>query len=165
MKSSALLLPLCVLVAALGPSPALGQEIREDFRREFRPEFRQELWQELGQHRESSQMQGMVREARMFAEFAEPAAQTDLSEDRWFAEDKFKHFWLSFAATSLTFGFVDAAGLDWPEAGVAAGVVAGGAGVWKEFSDRRRGERFSRKDLVWDALGVGVALLLAGRTS
>lgn len=101
----------------------------------------------------------------MFAEFARFAAQTDPSADRWFAEDKFKHFWLSFAATTLTFGFVDAAGLDWPEAGVAAGVVAGGAGVWKEFSDRERGERFSRKDLVWDALGVGVALLLVGRTS
>lgn len=156
MKSLALV-PICVLVAAVAPSPALGQEVRQ--------ESWQESWQELGQHGESTQKQGMVREDRMFAEFAEPSAQTAPSEDRWFAEDKFKHFWLSFAATSLTFGFVDAAGLDWPEAGVAAGVVAGGAGVWKEFSDRERGERFSRKDLVWDALGVGVALLLAGRTS
>lgn len=161
MKSPALLLPLCVLVAAVAPSQVLGQEVRQDFRHEVR----QESWQDLGRHADSTRKQSLVREDPMFAEFAEPAAQMDPSGDRWFAEDKFKHFWLSFAATTLTFGFVDAAGLDWPEAGVAAGVVAGGAGVWKEFSDRERGERFSRKDLVWDALGVGVALLLAGQTS
>lgn len=78
--------------------------------------------------------------------------------DRWFGEDKVKHFVASFVVTSLAASGARAAGLDsrgsvW--VGVGTGVAAG---VWKELRDRgRAGETSSFRDLAWDLLGVAAA--------
>ena len=82
--------------------------------------------------------------------------------DRWFSEDKAKHFVASFVATTVSASAARAAGLDarssaW--AGAGAGSVIG---VWKELRDRGvAGETASLKDLAWDGAGVaaGVALM------
>jgi uncharacterized protein YfiM (DUF2279 family) len=79
-------------------------------------------------------------------------------EDRWFAEDKWRHFVTSFVSSSLAGSAARAAGLDRGQA-IRAGVAAGATvGVWKEVQDARRpGGHFSVRDLVWDAAGVGAA--------
>jgi uncharacterized protein YfiM (DUF2279 family) len=78
--------------------------------------------------------------------------------DAWFAEDKFKHFFTSFAVTALAASGARAAGLD-ASRSLAAGVAVGaGAGIWKELRDQRvPGGHFSVRDLVWDFAGVGAA--------
>ncbi|HEX6938468.1 MAG TPA: hypothetical protein VF158_03590 [Longimicrobiales bacterium] len=92
------------------------------------------------------------------------AGDTVPPRDAWFAEDKLRHFFLSFAATSVAYGAARTAGLDHGPAEVAAGVGAAAAGVWKEFHDRSLGRPFSRKDLVWDGLGILAAVVLATQT-
>lgn len=84
--------------------------------------------------------------------------------DRWFAEDKFKHFFASFVVTSLSASGARAAGLT-AEQSLAVGVgVGAGAGVWKEIRDHRRpGETASFRDMVWDAAGVGAAGVVISR--
>ena len=81
--------------------------------------------------------------------------------DRWIAEDKWKHFFASFAVTTLVASGARTAGLS-PDASLAAGVAGGaGAGVWKEWRDRRTPEgTVSVRDLVWDAGGLAAAAVV-----
>jgi uncharacterized protein YfiM (DUF2279 family) len=88
----------------------------------------------------------------------------DAAPDPWFAEDKLRHFFMSFAATSFAYGAARTAGLDHGPAEVAAGVGAAAAGVWKEFHDRSHGRRFSFRDLAWNGVGIAAALILAAQT-
>ncbi|HUH11955.1 MAG TPA: hypothetical protein VMK65_02550 [Longimicrobiales bacterium] len=100
---------------------------------------------------------GLVHTARAATgQEAAPAA------DAWLGPDKAKHFFLSFAATSMAHGALRAAGLDGRAALAGAAGAAIAAGAWKELRDRRvPGETASVRDAVWDLLGVaaGVALL------
>jgi len=89
---------------------------------------------------------------------------TDAAPDPWFAEDKFRHFFMSFAATSFAYGAARTAGLDHGPAEVAAGVAAAAGGGWKEFHDRGPGRPFSFRGLAWNALGIAAALYLAAQT-
>lgn len=78
--------------------------------------------------------------------------------DRWFAEDKLKHFAASFVVTSLATGGARAAGLARDESLAAGATAALGVGVWKELRDARStAETASLRDLVWDAAGIGAA--------
>lgn len=83
--------------------------------------------------------------------------------DRWFAEDKLRHFFLSFAATSFAFSAARSSGLDRTSALATAATGAAVVGVGKEWYDQRSGGPFSFKDLSWDALGIlaGVLLLVS----
>jgi uncharacterized protein YfiM (DUF2279 family) len=85
----------------------------------------------------------------------------DAGVDLWFAEDKLKHFFTSYAVTAMAFGGACAARID-ADAGLAlAGVVGLIAGIGKEVSDHRRGGPFSFRDLAWDAVGIMAGLGLA----
>lgn len=92
------------------------------------------------------------------------AVDTVRTTDRWFAEDKLRHFFLSFAATSMAYGAARTVGMESTPAQIAAVAVAGAAGIWKEWRDHRVGGPFSAKDLAWDALGIGVGVLLTSQT-
>lgn len=82
--------------------------------------------------------------------------------DRWFAEDKYKHFVASFVVTSLAASGARAAGLSRDASLIAGGAVGGAAGVWKEWRDARTPDGVaSVRDAVWDAAGVGAALVVA----
>lgn len=83
--------------------------------------------------------------------------------DRWFAEDKLQHFFLSLAATNLGFGAARTVGLDKGAAMTVAGSIGVAAGVGKEVYDKKRGGTFSGRDLVWDGLGIGAGLTLASQ--
>lgn len=80
--------------------------------------------------------------------------------DRWIAEDKLRHFSMSFAITAMGYGFGRTV-LPAVAARTAAGAAAIGAGIGKEVHDRRAGRWFSFKDLTWDAAGVALGLTLA----
>jgi uncharacterized protein YfiM (DUF2279 family) len=86
-------------------------------------------------------------------------------EDRWIAEDKFKHFFNSYVATVLAASGARVAGLDARQS-LAVGVgVGAGAGVWKEIRDARLpGGSASVRDLVWDFAGVGVGAVVVAQS-
>jgi uncharacterized protein YfiM (DUF2279 family) len=87
--------------------------------------------------------------------------------DRFFGEDKWKHFFTSFFATSLAASAARLSGMD-TEASVLVGAGAGlSLGVAKEVVDLRRPEaRFgaSVNDMVWNLGGVGTAAVIGLRT-
>ncbi|MBW3630834.1 MAG: hypothetical protein KY464_16270 [Gemmatimonadetes bacterium] len=89
------------------------------------------------------------------------APRQEEPRDRWFGEDKAKHFFASFVVTSLSASAARAAGV---EPGASAWIGAGvgvGAGAWKELRDRRSPKaRVSLKDAGWDLAGVGAAAAL-----
>jgi uncharacterized protein YfiM (DUF2279 family) len=86
---------------------------------------------------------------------------TDPPRDRWFGEDKLRHFFASFVITSVAASGARFAGLGERES-LAAGVGFGaGLGIWKEIRDAGKpGETASFRDLVWDAAGVAAAALV-----
>jgi uncharacterized protein YfiM (DUF2279 family) len=83
--------------------------------------------------------------------------------DAWLGEDKVKHFTTSFAVTTM--GFAGARTISIPRDGALAAAAAGSLllGVAKELHDRARGHPFSLRDLVWDALGTGLAISFAAQ--
>jgi uncharacterized protein YfiM (DUF2279 family) len=86
--------------------------------------------------------------------------------DRWIGEDKFKHFFSSVAATTISASGARMVGVD---ARTAAWIGAGAGaslGVWKEARDLAGPSgRVSFRDLVWDGAGVaaGTAVMLQVR--
>ena len=86
--------------------------------------------------------------------------------DRWFAEDKAKHFATSFAATTLAASGARMVGLEARDAAYAGAGTAAVLGVWKEVRDARTPRASaSLRDLVWDGAGIaaGTALMLQVR--
>lgn len=97
--------------------------------------------------------------------------------DRFFAEDKLKHFAVSFAFTSLAASGARATGMGRGPA-LAVGASTGLAlGVGKELRDLRvsraraaagdttaEGSTASMLDLAWDAIGVGTATILVAQS-
>lgn len=88
----------------------------------------------------------------------------DTAPDRWFAEDKLKHFFTSYAVTAMAFGGARATGIGETVAIPLAGFAALVAGIGKELSDRSRGGPFSFRDLAWDGVGIAAGLALAAGT-
>ena len=81
--------------------------------------------------------------------------------DRWIAEDKLRHFFVTFAVTSLAGSTARLAGLEprpaaWTGAGVGLAL-----GVAKELRDLARpGSDASLRDLLWDAGGAAASAAL-----
>lgn len=86
------------------------------------------------------------------------------SHDRWFGEDKLRHFFMSLAVTNMSFAAARTVGVPDVPALIAAGAVSLGLGVGKELHDRNRGGTFSSRDLVWDGVGTGVGLFISAQT-
>lgn len=80
--------------------------------------------------------------------------------DRWFGEDKLKHFFSAAFVQSFGYGVLRAAGASHSMAlgGATAGTVAVSAG--KEVWDAHGHGTPSVRDLAWDAAGAGAATLL-----
>jgi putative lipoprotein len=80
--------------------------------------------------------------------------------DAWLGPDKFRHFWMSYAATAAGFAAARAADQD-HDAALAVGITLSAlAGIGKEIADRRSYGLFSVRDVVADALGIGAAYFL-----
>lgn len=91
---------------------------------------------------------------------ARPLASTPVPRDRWLARDKAKHVVFSGLWT-LSTQYVLVNKADWSEGDALPASIASGAtiGILKELYDasRRTGEA-SGKDLVADAVGIGLAV-------
>jgi uncharacterized protein YfiM (DUF2279 family) len=83
--------------------------------------------------------------------------------DPWLAEDKLRHFFTSLAAANMAYGGARLVSMERRPALLAAGAAAGAAGLLKEVRDRRRGGRFSYRDLAWDAAGIAVGLAVVAQ--
>lgn len=92
-----------------------------------------------------------------------PKASSMMAGD-WFAQDKLKHFLMSFAATGFAYGGMRVVGLSRKPALAGGALAALGAGTVKELSDRAAGRHFSGKDMVWNCLGIAVAVALLANT-
>jgi uncharacterized protein YfiM (DUF2279 family) len=93
---------------------------------------------------------------------AAPAAPPS-SSDAWFAEDKLRHFAMSFAATGFAYGGARFA-LEPRPARVTAGAAALAAGIGKEVHDARQGRPVSLRDMAWNIAGVALGIALTHNT-
>jgi uncharacterized protein YfiM (DUF2279 family) len=85
--------------------------------------------------------------------------------DRWFSPDKIKHFFMAAFVQSVGYSALRATQLGHRSSliGASAGSVV--VSVGKELSDSRRTGLFSKRDLVWDAAGIGASTLMLERTA
>jgi len=85
--------------------------------------------------------------------------------DRWFSPDKIKHFFMAAFVQSVGYSVLRATQMGHRSSlvGASAGSVA--VSIGKELSDARRTGLFSKRDLVWDAAGIGTSTLLLERTA
>jgi uncharacterized protein YfiM (DUF2279 family) len=83
--------------------------------------------------------------------------------DPWFSDDKYQHFFMSFAGTVFSYGAARTV-MDKDAAGTVALAAGAAAGLGKEASDRKAGRSFSLRDLAWDTLGVLAAWTLIRNT-
>ena len=92
------------------------------------------------------------------------AAPAQRPADRWFGADKVKHFVTAFVVQSVAYAGLRVVSA--PHGGALAGATAATAAVsvWKERVDRRSTGLFSRRDLVWDALGASAAAIALSHT-
>ncbi len=82
------------------------------------------------------------------------------ARDAWVAPDKFRHFFAAYSATSFGYATLRSTGVAHGD-GLVLGVLgAVAASALKEIADARRGGRASAKDLAWDLLGIGAAVLV-----
>ena len=89
-----------------------------------------------------------------------PLQQRARAQDRWIAEDKARHLVTSMVAVGFGYSGARLVGMEGNDALIAAAAGAAAAGILKEFHDRKVGGPFSYRDLVWDAVGIGLGLVL-----
>lgn len=99
-----------------------------------------------------------------FTPTAEAQTVRTPQRDSWFGADKIKHFLMSAFIQSLTFGGLQYAGANRNAAFAGSIGVTAAFGIGKEFHDKRIGERFSVRDIIWDAGGAGVAIVMLRNT-
>ena len=76
--------------------------------------------------------------------------------DRWFGRDKFRHAGSAAAIQIMGFGLLRLVGASRRASFAGASVVTVGASIGKEIRDARGGGDPSARDLVWDAVGLGL---------
>jgi hypothetical protein len=84
--------------------------------------------------------------------------------DPVFGVDKVKHFFIAGFVETMTFSGLQAAGANRSPARAGAIGATAVVSLGREIHDRRKKGLFSVKDLVWDALGAGAALLVINKT-
>ena len=84
--------------------------------------------------------------------------------DPVFGVDKVKHFFIAGFVESMTFAGAQAAGSSRSAARASALSVTAIVSVAREVHDKRKKGLFSVRDLAWDAIGAGAALLVVNKT-
>jgi uncharacterized protein YfiM (DUF2279 family) len=85
-------------------------------------------------------------------------------DDRWFSNDKAKHFFTSAFLESFTFSVIRATHVSKEGSLVTASAVTAAVGIGKELYDRKFGGDPSFRDLTADGAGVGAAAALLNQT-
>jgi uncharacterized protein YfiM (DUF2279 family) len=92
-------------------------------------------------------------------------AQTVVARESWFGVDKIKHFFISAFIESISYSALQAANVKRRPALTGAIGVTAAIGVAREIHDRKKpGNRFSYRDLTWDALGIGAGAVMLTNT-
>jgi uncharacterized protein YfiM (DUF2279 family) len=92
-------------------------------------------------------------------------AQAAAPRDSWFGIDKIKHFFISAFIESVSYSALQAARVNRRPALAGAIGVTASIGVAREIHDKRKpGNRFSYRDLTWDALGIGAGTVMLSHT-
>jgi uncharacterized protein YfiM (DUF2279 family) len=92
-----------------------------------------------------------------------PTSYVSHTQDRWFGEDKLKHFALSYMIT--VGGYAGARFVAGHDESVLIGAGVGlAAGVAKELYDRKTNRSASLRDLLWDVAGVATGMIIAAQT-
>ncbi|MGR3319678.1 MAG: hypothetical protein ACUZ8O_14520 [Candidatus Anammoxibacter sp.] len=84
-------------------------------------------------------------------------------DDEWFAEDKAKHFAVSFLLAAGAYYSINVSTNKDSSAIIGATSFSIGLGLLKEFKDVKDGKFWSNKDLIWDVIGAGVAVSIASQ--
>ena len=84
--------------------------------------------------------------------------------DRWFSQDKAKHFFMAAFVQSASFSALRSTGLHWSTSMAGATATTAIVSVGKEIRDARTGGDASIKDLAWDAAGAAGASVLLRQT-
>lgn len=84
--------------------------------------------------------------------------------DSWLSSDKVKHFFVSAFVQSVSYSVLRTVHTPHDDALVAASALTLAVGVGKEIHDEHAEERFSVRDLAWDAAGAGAAAVMLSRT-
>jgi uncharacterized protein YfiM (DUF2279 family) len=93
-------------------------------------------------------------------------AQTAVVRDSWFGIDKIKHFFISAFVESISYSALQAAHVKRRPALAGAIGFTAAIGVAREIHDRKKpSNRFSYKDLTWDALGIGAGTMMLTNTT
>ena len=93
-----------------------------------------------------------------------PASRPARQDDAFFGTDKVKHFFIAGFVETMAFAGAQAAGSARSAARpVAIGTVTA-VSLGRELYDLRKKGLFSVRDLAWDALGAGAALLVVNKT-
>lgn len=81
--------------------------------------------------------------------------------ETWTSADKWYHLGISAAGAAALYSGGRVAGMRrWRAVAVAAGVM-GAVGLYREIDDERRPDKyFSEKDLLWDAVGIAVGIVV-----
>lgn len=93
-----------------------------------------------------------------------PPVHSTKPKDALFGPDKVKHFLIAGFVESVMFSGLQAAGANRNAARSGAISAAAAASIGRELHDRKTKGLFSIPDLVWDALGVGAALVVLNKT-
>lgn len=86
--------------------------------------------------------------------------------DPIFGVDKVKHFFMAGFVESLTFAGLEAAGANRSTARAGGIAAMATVSIGREIHDRRdqAKKQFSFRDLLWDGIGAGAALLVLNKT-
>lgn len=81
----------------------------------------------------------------------------------WFSADKLCHFGVSAVGAAGLYGIGRVAGLSGWQSAAASAVIMGSLGIWREIgttdpADPLTRQNLSRKDLLWDGLGIVVGI-------
>src|SRR5215210_3417964 len=160
--------------------PCLGARHRRCGRCSKGPEEERQRWEEKRRQQGSAaRRKRRVQEIRAIASTLEVnqilglclatnlvLAQAAVVRDSWFGIDKIKHFFISAFVESISYSALQAAHVKRRPALVAAIGLTAGIGVARELHDRKKpGNRFSYKDLTWDALGITAGAVMLNHTN
>jgi uncharacterized protein YfiM (DUF2279 family) len=85
-------------------------------------------------------------------------------EQTWTSRDTLYHFGIAAVGAAASYSLARALGAKrWPAVAISVGFT-GGLGVLREVQDSRREDKyFSEKDLLWDAAGITVGIVIPDR--
>ena len=75
-----------------------------------------------------------------------------------------KHFFIAGFVESMIFASMQAAGSNRSAARVSAISATAVVSIGREIHDKRKKGLFSIRDLAWDAIGAGAALIVLNKT-